>query len=329
MGGEHLSTTRRATHVAELHAMVERGQAGRLEVWDVAQLAAALDGLRLGRARLGFELGDCTTLGMSYLDFERLRARLPRAELVDGAPILRRCLQLHTPLEIDRVRVACVAAESMHRATPELLVAGLDERAFMRSLEAHFASLAAQPPGVLYRAEGGWDLRSASRGRWSPFHGRAGDWFFAAGDVVARATGGTTYRGPPRDVDRTFCVGTPSDAVRRRYDGAVACLRAMRAAIRPGAECADVYAAYAAAARAAGWPERVVGRQGHGVFNGGGISVHPDCHLVLEPGMIVSCEPVLATEEGLFDVEDQFLVTESGREPLHPELADGLPVVPA
>lgn len=43
--------------------------------------------------------------------------------------------------------------------------------------------------------------------------------------------------------------------------------------------------------------------------------------------MIVSCEPVLATAAGLFDVEDQVLVTESGREVLHEGVMDGLPSV--
>lgn len=283
MGGEHLSTARRMTRVPNLHPTLERAGGSRMEIWQVEQLATSLADLGLGARRLGFELGDCTTLGMSYLDFERLRRLMPAAEFVDGAPVLRRCLQIQTAEEIARVRVACGAAVSMHHAVASVLKLRMSERELLSELSRWFGERVARP-GLSYRAEGGWDVRSLPRRRWSPFHAAAGDWVYAAGDVVARATGGTTFRGYPGDVDRTWHVGRPTDDVRRLYDGGVACLRAMVEAIGPGVRCSDVYAAYAAAARRVGWPERVAGRQGHGIFNGGGISVHPDCELVLGPG---------------------------------------------
>ncbi len=64
MSGEHFSSARRMTHITHLHAMVERGEtADRIEVWDVRQLAVSLTELGLNTRTLGFELGDCTTLG--------------------------------------------------------------------------------------------------------------------------------------------------------------------------------------------------------------------------------------------------------------------------
>jgi Xaa-Pro aminopeptidase len=78
-----------------------------------------------------------------------------------------------------------------------------------------------------------------------------------------------------------------------------------------------------------GFPERVAGRIGHGYRNTGGLSVHPDNETVLEPGMILSVEPMYATMHGFFVLEDQYLVTEAGAEPLHPLAAQSLPIVPA
>jgi Xaa-Pro aminopeptidase len=63
--------------------------------------------------------------------------------------------------------------------------------------------------------------------------------------------------------------------------------------------------------------------------NSGGLSVHPDNHTLLEPGMVISVEPMFATDDGWFDLEDQYLVTESGREILHPPATPDLPVIDA
>ena len=45
--------------------------------------------------------------------------------------------------------------------------------------------------------------------------------------------------------------------------------------------------------------------------------MHPDNHTVLEPNMVISVEPMFATDDGWFDLEDQYLVTATGREILH------------
>ena len=78
-----------------------------------------------------------------------------------------------------------------------------------------------------------------------------------------------------------------------------------------------------------GLPERRAGRVGHGLRNTGGLSVHPDNHTVLEPNMVISVEPMFATEYGWFDLEDQYLVTASGREALHRTASPELPVISA
>ena len=66
-----------------------------------------------------------------------------------------------------------------------------------------------------------------------------------------------------------------------------------------------------------------------GYRNTGGLSVHPDNHTVLEPGMVLSVEPMLNNEYGYYDLEDQYLVTQTGREPLHELAPEELPVISA
>jgi Xaa-Pro aminopeptidase len=45
--------------------------------------------------------------------------------------------------------------------------------------------------------------------------------------------------------------------------------------------------------------------------------------------MVISVEPMLGNEHGYYDLEDQYLVTDSGREPLHELAPEDLPVIPA
>jgi Xaa-Pro aminopeptidase len=75
------------------------------------------------------------------------------------------------------------------------------------------------------------------------------------------------------------------------------------------------------------FPRPLAGRNGHGIHHVGDLSVHPDNHTVLEPGMIVSVEPMFGNAHGYYDLEDQYLVTKSGREALNPLAPEELPTI--
>jgi Xaa-Pro aminopeptidase len=144
-----------------------------------------------------------------------------------------------------------------------------------------------------------------------------------------RGYSGVSYRGYEADIDRVWVIGKPTDAVRDLYRMTWECNRAMAEAIRPGVTCADVFAAGARVEARWGWPSRGTGRTGHGFRNTGGLSVHPDNSTVLEPGMVISVEPMFPTVHGFFDLEDQYVVTEAGAECLHEPAPEDVPVVAA
>jgi Xaa-Pro dipeptidase len=137
------------------------------------------------------------------------------------------------------------------------------------------------------------------------------------GDVICRSRSGASYRGYHADIDRMWSIGPPSDAVERWYRIAWECNRAMAEMIRPGTRCAEIYWAGNRVEKRFGLGDRPGGRTGHGYRNTGGLSVHPDNPTILEPGMIISVEPMFANEHGYFDIEDQYLVTIDGAECLH------------
>jgi Xaa-Pro aminopeptidase len=328
-GGEHFNTTRRSIWVSEIRGIAERACWPRRELWDLAQVADWFSELGVDKARLGFELGDGMTLGLAVYDFLKLQGLLPRATIVDGSDVVRRLMSIHTPLEIERLRRACSVGVAMHDLVPQVLRVGMTERGLAQTLaqrfEAEFGGL-----GYAYRMDGAWDVRNPDRPLDDNcYHIELTDRSYAVGDLVCRGTSGVSYRGYAADVDRIWHVGEPSPEVRRLYAMTWEATRAMAEQIKPGCTCADVYRASLSVERRHGFPERVAGRIGHGYRNTGGLSVHPDNETVLEPGMILSVEPMYATMHGFFVLEDQYLVTEAGAEPLHPLAAQSLPIVPA
>lgn len=210
---------------------------------------------------------------------------------------------------------------------PGLLRPGLTERELFARLADVFRRQFGA--GYDYRPEGGWDVRNSAAGDSSFYHQAVTDRAYKAGDTICHGTSGVSYRGYPGDVDRVWYVGDPPEIVRHWYRTAWECNRAMAEEIRPGALCSDLYAACARVEARNGLPERLVGRVGHGIRNTGCLSVHPDNHTALEPGMIISVEPMFGDAHGWYDLEDQYLVTETGREALHDLAPETMPVIPA
>ena len=323
--GEHFNTTRRSTWVTHIRAIVERASWPRHEIWDITQMPWVFAELGLERGRLGFELGDCMTLGISFNDFGRLRQLMPQAQLVDGSTVIRRLMQIPTPEEVARVRKACQAGVWIHEQVPHILRPGMTEGKFRRKLgEAFFAQFG---EGYSYRSDGGWDIRNPQGGDSSFFHYVATGRKFREGDTICRGWSGAIYRGYMGDVDRVWHIGEPPEIVKKLYRVNWECVRAMEESIKPGNRLSDVYAACAQVEAKYGLPERPAGRAGHGLRNTGGLSVHPDNHTLLEPGMLFSCEPMFGNEWGFFDLEDQFLVTETGYDALHKRAPERIPVI--
>jgi Xaa-Pro aminopeptidase len=235
-------------------------------------------------------------------------------------------MSIHTPLEIERLRLACAAGVWIHEQVPRVLRPGLTERQFLRLLSERFRER--YDEGYAYEQAGGWDVRNPATGDSSRYHAAITERVYRVGDQVCRGLSGASYRGYAADIDRVWYVGQPPALVREWYRIAWECNRAMAAAIRPGAHCSDIFAAFSRVEQQFGLPETRSGRCGHGLRNTGGLSVHPDNHTVLEPGMVISVEPMLGNANGYYDLEDQYLVTETGRECLHEPAPEELPLVP-
>jgi Xaa-Pro aminopeptidase len=327
MEGEHLNAARRGTWVTNIRSVVERFEwLPRYEIWDVKRMAEAFRDIGLWKSRIGWELGDCQVLGLSYNDYNHLKELMPEARFVDASMILRELHQIKSELEISWYRKACAAgAKMLHDAVPASLKIGLTEKEFLKSLTDYFNRNFDE--NYSWDATHYWDIRNRKRDNYHFLHSFATDREFLEGDFVARGWSGVGYRGCMADIDRMWYLGSnPEPRMKAYYRATWECMEAMKDLIRPGAKCSEIFGPTISIARKYGIPERRAGRNGHS-DNLTGISIHPDNHLVLKEGMILQCEPTFADEYGYFDIEDVFLVTGSGCERLHSRAPEELPVI--
>ena len=326
MGGEVLNTARKRTWVRNIGNVVERHEKkDRFEIWGVEWMVKAFRELKLEKARLGWELGDCQSLGVSYNDFLEFNRLMPEAKFIDASPMLRRLHQFQTPLQLERIRKACYGGALMHDQVVDIARVGMTEREFAREMSKRFEELKLGP-GYSWDGGGYSDARNPRRPEMDTmFKGVMTDRPFMEGDVFCKGSSGVSFMGQGADIDRTWHVGKkPASEVRKWYRVAYECLEAMAEALKPGATCSEVFAVENKVAKRNGLPERLVGRNGHW-SNQSGISIHPDCHLILEPGMVTSCEPTFVAKFGYFELEDIFLIIDDGCERLHKEAPEDIP----
>jgi Xaa-Pro aminopeptidase len=245
---------------------------------------------------------------------------------VDGSPVIRSLMAVLTPFEVGLLRRACEAGVWMHEQVRDVLRPGLTEKKFAAILKQKFSERFPSDE-YEYREAGLWDVRNPAAGDSSCFHAVLTDRVFKPGDQLFRGFSGVSFAGYHADIDRMWHLGMPPREILDTYKLTWECNQAMAAAIRPGGKCSDVYAAHANVERRYGVTPRPAGRCGHGYRNSGGLSVHPDNHTILEPGMVLSVEPMFVSAFGFFDLEDQYLVTDTGAEVLHKPAPEVLPTV--
>jgi Xaa-Pro aminopeptidase len=177
--------------------------------------------------------------------------------------------------------------------------------------------------------------------RYQTVNALASDKPVEEGDLVL-IDGGAVFGGYSTDFIRQACLGEPTADQRRWFEICVEANDASIAAIRPGVSGADVYDAGIAVFEREGLLEHnVLNIVGHGT----GMEVHElpwlgerdsvyTAETVLEPGMVVCIEPVIAGMDGpqwragAFIVEEKVLVTETGAEVLTTDLDKDLWVQP-
>lgn len=277
--------------------------------WMCQRLAAR----GFGKAQLGFEGG------LSVSGYARLGREMPGVHWVQ-ADIVGDMRLVKDPEEIELHRKAAFYSDYMVHEGVKLMKSGANPSE--ADLERHMSNLvidkmqAEMGDLVVVSMLAGALVNSGPRSAFP--HGLPSSRRPGPGDNLILSVG-CAVGGYFAESERTFFIGEPTALQRERFEAARNAQEIGFQALQPGARCSDANRRCLDAIRAAGMGEFIMHRQGHGI----GIQNHEPPwvedgdHTILQPGMVVSCEPgIYCPGQGGYRISDTVLVTPGGPERL-------------
>lgn len=269
------------------------------------ELADCLLDRGLLRARIGLELGYEQRLGISAQDLDTLRGVLPGARWVDGSAALWDVRMIKSPAEIAMMRRsgeinAAAFAAAYSALTPELTEAEL-AASLQSAITRQGADFGFMAPCFVPDSYEAMSRLPGSR-RLQPGQ-------LIWGDL------GSVYGGYWSDFSRAAVIGRASPRQRSLWQSVHEVTQAGIAAVRAGQPVREVVAACDGAARRLDVAMNFAsGRIGHGL----GMLLTEPPHIAayedlpLQAGMVITLEPGIVSREGVYIVEQNVVVTETG-----------------
>ena len=275
-------------------------------------LESVLREKELADGKIGMELSREFHLGMPYSSFHGLKEALPRAEFVDAADLIWALRMVKSVTEQELLRSAArITAEALHETLPQI-EAGMTERMVANMVAVRLLQLGADKFNYVSTIAGD--------GTYEQFCRLPTDRPVNKGELVWCDLS-AIYRDYCSDMSSFVVVGGATDAHRRFMDIARDVHLKMIEFIKPGIRACDVMRHVKASYQKAGLDWNFdIGRCGHGI----GLelaeqpSLDDNSTVVLEPGMVLALEPAILTNNGVYDMEEDVLVTERGCEVLAP-----------
>jgi Xaa-Pro dipeptidase len=265
-------------------------------------------------ARLGFDGG------LAVGTHARLARQMPHVEWREAGDIVAGLRLRKDPEEIELHRKASFFSDWMIEQGLELLRSGANPSEI--NLERHMAGRAIErmqaelETVVVVSMLAGALVNSGPRSAFP--HGLPSSRRPGAGDNLILSVG-CAVGGYFAESERTFLLGEPTAEQRRRYEAARNAQEIGFQALKPGARCCDANARCLQSIRDAGMGQFIMHREGHGI----GIQNHEPPWIedgdptVLEPGMVVSCEPgIYCPGQGGYRISDTVLIGPDGPERL-------------
>jgi Xaa-Pro dipeptidase len=263
--------------------------------------------------KLGMELGFEQSFDVPYLEFSRLQRGLPATTIVDAGSCLWRLRMIKSEAELACQRRACQILSDAYAKTFTAVREGTTELEVANHLRTHFENEGATDH---------WILITSGRGNYDLATKLPDARPIRRGDMVW-IDAGCAVCGYWSDFSRAAVVGEPSAEQCRAQETIHQITWEAVQKVRPGTSASQLAQAcktrlakldFVITSSISGLASRV----GHGV----GLDVTEPPHIaeydetVLEPGMVITLEPGVATEYGTFHVEENVLVTPEGCEVL-------------
>jgi len=274
------------------------------------ELARLMADLGMHQGKIGFELGFEQRIGFQVNTFMALKEELKGAVFGDASNLIWKQRMIKEPKEVECIRRACQATSYAHDHIFSEIRAGMTEFDISVLVQQKMLQGGAEYPGFV--------IITSGTGNYGRISKTSSNRVLEAGDYLWLDLG-ARYNGYWSDFCRSGEVG-PLSPDRVSYQKAVHEVT-MRAAesLKPGVPVSEVARACGRELERAGFAATFdCGRMGHGM---GLMSTEPPSvtlydDVILEPGMIINLEPGIVNERGVFDLEENYVITGSGAEVL-------------
>ncbi|MFQ5486447.1 MAG: M24 family metallopeptidase [Desulfobacterales bacterium] len=256
---------------------------------------------------VGAELGHEQRLGISYKDFLRVQDALPEISFMDASDIFWQLRMVKSKTEIEILTRACHIQDSIFEQAFKVVETGMTtreiEKRFHRVITESEAGL-----GWVIVCIGDYDPRQAAGSSRPDVKLKAKDLLWVDLGIV--------MHGYHTDYCRGFVPDGQSQPQRDKWEKVRKALESGMNATRPGIAVSDLYWAQMKTAEKLNidmetWTARRFGH-GSGLHTTEPPYISPDDRTILMPGMILHIEPGCIEKDGIYVLEEQVLVTESG-----------------
>ena len=270
-------------------------------------------------ARIGYEAGNETLLGMPLDQWEILRAELPKATWVDGSSAIWSVRMIKSAREVELLRRSAQATNRAQEKLRDYARIGMNEMELGGYLRrAMIQDDSSEQDRIFLNMRAGTE-------RYSMTDTFPEDRRIAKGDILV-VDAGLMLEGYASDTARVMSVGEPSEFYVSVYRQVIEARTRALEALKPGAPASAMYRAVRSVYDKAGLPVHI-DTVGHGI----GLDVHeppmlsPDNGTRIQKNMVINIEPwvTLPNDQGVLTIEDTFLITDHGWEELTlPNTAD-------
>lgn len=278
---------------------------------------------------------------LSYNETQRLLKALNPMEIGNGTLFMRMMRRIKTPMEIEQFRIAARKHEATYREIPACYRPGMTDlelqfeielrmrrngsmglfRAFGPNMDIFMGSLLtgenAETPSPFDFALGGEGVNAAC-----PLGANGTPLKEGMAVMIDMAGNYTPYM---TDMTRVFSIGKLPEEAYRAHQVALEIQEAVKAQIKSGTPCSELYSIAAEKAQQAGLAANFMGTRQQAKFVGHGIGLQinelpvltPRSKDALQANMVFALEPKFVLPGiGAVGIENSFLVTEDGGEQL-------------
>jgi Xaa-Pro aminopeptidase len=276
----------------------------------VPEIKMTLEGLGLAGATIGCELGYEQRLGLPQLAWLEIQKAFPKASFIDASGLLWELRMKKSEAEISCLRKACVAASRAFEESFRQVGEGWTEEDIARLMSKIMLDEGAESPG--------FNIICSGKNNYERISARPTNRALKAGDMIW-IDASAVVNGYWCDFSRAAVVGGPNQKQIRLQNIVREATEAAIEMIKPGVPvsalaemCARVLGGYGFSI------SFDAGRCGHGI---GLMSTEPP-HVasydssVLTEGMVITLEPGIVNEDGVFVIEENIVVTADGFEVL-------------